>query len=195
MIVRMSVVLPTPLRPSTATLPPSAISSEMPSSTTASPYPARTSARARSGSATARPQVDFAHAGIVCYFAGRAREQDAPPHQHDDPGSETEHDVHVVLDEEHREVLGEARDHGEKLGAFLFRHPGRRLVEEQYRRARRERERDLEQALLSVGELARGPVAFGPQLERGEDCVGLLDQVSVCRQPPPPHARHAMALA
>src|SRR5262245_30635799 len=100
MMVRSSVVLPTPFLPSTTRLPCSGTSSEMPSSTTAEPYPARTSSSASSGSAMAcASEIDLAHARVGRDLARRALDQDAPTDHHDDPACETEYDVHVVLDE------------------------------------------------------------------------------------------------
>src|SRR3954452_20255334 len=106
MMVSSSVDLPTPLRPSTARLPCCGISSDMPSSTTESPYPARTPSRTSSGSAMTGPvmtrfaQIHFAHACIGRNLVGRAFEQDAAAHHHDDAACEAEHEVHVVLDEQ-----------------------------------------------------------------------------------------------
>src|SRR3989442_13307829 len=133
MMVRSSVLLPTPLRPSIDTLPFCGTSSEMPSSTTASPYPARIS---RSSSMFSK--IDLAHARIAADFVGRAFDQDPPADHHDDAAGEAEHDVHVVLDEEHGELAREIRDHGEQLGALALRHACGRLVEQQRARARGE---------------------------------------------------------
>src|SRR5262249_40371251 len=135
MMVRSSVDLPTPLRPRTARLPPSATVSVMPSSTTASTYPARTASSASSVSATAGPaQINLAHARLGGDFFRRALDQDAPCRHHDDAAGETEHHVHVVLDEQHRNVAREIGDDGKQLGAFALRHSRRRLVEQEHPR-------------------------------------------------------------
>ena len=70
-----------------------------------------------------------------------------------------------MLDEEHGEVLRKARDRREKLCALVLRHPSGRLVEQQHARARGERERDFEQALLAVGELAGQPMAHAGEIQ------------------------------
>ncbi len=74
--------------------------------------------------------------------------------------------------------LRQPGDGGEQFLAFLARHAGRRFVEQQHLRPRRERERDLEQALLAVGQFARRPVADRSELQRGENVVGLVDLVT-----------------
>src|SRR4051794_35315663 len=99
MIVRSSVLLPTPLRPRTARLWLAPSESEMPSSTTASPYPERTSRSSSMGLS----QVHLAHARIASDLVGGSFEQDAAADHHDDAAREAEHDVHVVLDEENRQ--------------------------------------------------------------------------------------------
>src|SRR5262245_51233257 len=148
MTASSSVVLPTPLRPRTARLPCSSTASEMSSRTTASPYPARTPSNASSGSAMTRtPEVDLAYARIGGDFLGAAFDQDATADHDDDAACESEHDVHVVLDEEHGDVLGQTGDRCEQLRTFAARHAGGRLIEQQHLRFCRQRQRDLEQAL------------------------------------------------
>ena len=118
-----------------------------------------------------------------------------PPDHDDDAAGEAEHDVHVVLDEKHGDVLRQAGDGREQLGALLARHAGGRLVEQQHLRLRRQRQRDLEQPLLAVGQLARQAVAVGRQRQRLQDGVGLLHRVGVGRERLPPVARHPVPLA
>ena len=61
-----------------------------------------------------------------------------------------------MLDQEHRKVLfvTEARDEAREVGSLLRVHARRRLVEQQQLRLGRERTRDLESALVAVGEVA-----------------------------------------
>src|SRR5205809_403684 len=190
-MVSSSVDLPTPLRPSTARLPFFGTSSEMPSSTTASPYPARTS---RSSSMLGLSEIDLAHARIAPDFVGRAFDQDAAADHDDDAAREAEHHIHVVLDEQHRELAGQARDHGEELRALVLRHTGRGLIQEQHARPGGERERDLEQALLAVGELARRAVRRLGEAQRMQYAVRFLDRLRVAGETPPPVVRVALAL-
>jgi hypothetical protein len=89
-------------------------------------------------------QVNLAHASVGGDLLRRAFDQHAPAHQHDDAAREAEHQAHVVLDEEHRDVARQAGDGGENAGAFFARHAGGRLVEQQHLRLGRERERDFQ---------------------------------------------------
>src|SRR5882762_1725848 len=100
---------------------------------------------ARSGSATAAfAEVHLAHARVGTDLLRRAVHEDVAADHDDDAAREAEHDVHVVLDEEHGEVLRKARDRREKLCALVLRHAGGRLVEQKHARARGERERSEE---------------------------------------------------
>src|SRR5262249_31210415 len=116
MMVRSSVVLPTPFLSRTARLPLSRVSSQMASRPMAEPYPARTLSSTSSGSAMARAsEIALAHARVSRDLLRRAFEQDAPADHHDDPAGEAEHDVHVVLDEQHRDLLRKVGDRCEQL--------------------------------------------------------------------------------
>ena len=62
-------------------------------------------------------------------------------------------DLHVVLDQEHGDVLlvPHPADEVDERGGLLRVHPGGRLVEEEQLRLRRESARDLEPPLVAVG--------------------------------------------
>ncbi len=111
----------------------------------------------------------------------------------DDAAREAEHHVHVVLDEEHRQVAREAFHGGEQGGALVLGHARCRLVEQQHARARGERERDLEQPLLAVGELAGQPVRGFFQVQRMQNCLRLVDGAAVRGERFPPGFRAAFA--
>src|SRR3954462_9586904 len=81
MIVARSVVLPTPLRPSTASDPRSGNASATSSRITVSPYPARNEER-RSASAMGFAQIDIAHAAIGGDFLRGSFDQDLALYQH-----------------------------------------------------------------------------------------------------------------
>src|SRR5258706_8520820 len=106
LIVARSVVLPTPLRPSTASEPRSGTSSATSSRITVSPYPARSPCKC-SASAMRLAQVDVAHAAIGRDLVGAALDQHLPLHEHGDATGEAEHEVHVVLDDEDRDIAGQ----------------------------------------------------------------------------------------
>src|SRR6185312_15853629 len=73
-------------------------------------------------------EIDFADLGMVGDFVGRALAQYLTRDQHRDALGEAEHHVHVVLDEQHRDVVGQRRESLENLGAFLLRHARRPLA-------------------------------------------------------------------
>src|SRR6266516_2987051 len=177
MMVRSSVDLPTPLRPRMARLPPSGTVRVMPSSTMASPYPARTSSSASSASAMARPtQIDVAHAHVGRDFPRRTLYQDAPPYHNDDAMRKTKYDIHVMLDEQHRDVAREIGDDGEQLGALALRHARRGLIQQQHLGLGGKCERYLQQPLLAIGEFARRPIAARskPHLTRSSGLSAVM---------------------
>ena len=152
-------ILPTPLRPSTARLPLRGHRQrdvvEHDGVAVAGAHAFKRQQRLSHGAPRRdRPRARAASAAISC---GRALDQDAARHHDDDAAGEPEHDVHVVLDEQHGDVARQAGDGGEQLGALVARHAGGRLVQQQHLGLGGERQRDLQQPLLAVGELARQP--------------------------------------
>src|ERR1700691_2289888 len=203
MMVRSSVDLPTPFRPRTARPPCCGSANDTPSSTTAEPYPARTSSSASSGSAMMQArsarghfverlaEIDRAHAGISGDLVRSALDQHAPAHHDNDPCGKAENELHVVLDEQDSYVAGKTGDRRKQFRALLPRHAGGRFVEQQNFRPRRQGERNFEEPLLAVGQLARGPIADRIELERAENSVRFLDLARVSGGVPPPRSRGA----
>ena len=72
--------------------------------------------------------------------------------QHRNAVGEREHQIHVVLDQEHGDVARQGGDGGEDIVALAFGNAGGGLVEQQHARLGGNRDRDLEQALLAVGQ-------------------------------------------
>src|ERR1700722_10670482 len=153
-MVASSVVFPTPLRPSTASVFPVATENDTRSSTTVSPYPAVRSRTFSSSDIEVRTKIDFAHAWIGGDFIRRAFEQHRATNQHRDALSETKHQIHVVFDHQHRHTRGQLLDDVQDDAAFAARHPGSRLIEQQHRRLNRKRDRDFHQALFAVRQRA-----------------------------------------
>src|SRR5205823_7185436 len=146
MMVASSVVLPTPLRPSTASEPRSGTSSATSSRITVSPYPARKPVRRSASGMRRLAEVNVAHAPICSNLLGPPLDQDLALHQHGDALREAEHEVHVVLDDQDRDVAGQGGEHLEDAPRVLRRHAGRRLVQQEDFRLEAERDRDLDQA-------------------------------------------------
>src|SRR3989304_5926238 len=150
MMVPSSVDLPTPFRPSTASEPRSGSESAISSSTTVAPYPARTPPR-RNKSGMPLTEIDLAHPVISGDFRRRALDEDRPLREHRDALRKPEHHVHVVLYDENGDFLGERVEHLEDTMRLHGWHPCSRLVEQEHARPESERDRDLDQALLSIG--------------------------------------------
>ncbi len=53
----------------------------------------------------------------------------------------TEHEVHVVLDQQHGHIAGKRGDRGQKLAAIVLGDAGGRLIEQQQPRPAPDRER------------------------------------------------------
>src|SRR6476646_8369831 len=102
----ISVVLPVPLRPSSASTWPSASESDMPDSTTASPYPARRPLMARRSGIDGLAEIDRLDLGIARHLVRRAFDQHGAVDQYRNPVGEGEHQIHVVLDQQYRDVAG-----------------------------------------------------------------------------------------
>ena len=169
-MLRINVVLPAPLRPSTATSSPSPISSETPMEDVAG----------------AVESVDAADAAAsaelsLCRDRRRAPSRSPPPR----PAAprparwpwcstvtfsrDLPDDVHVVLDQEHRVVL---RDPLNELGgpplAFLG-HAGRRLIQQQQLRIGGDQHAELEPLPLAVRERVGGVIGLVGKLDELED--------------------------
>src|SRR5438876_10034830 len=108
MMVASSVVLPTPFRPSTASEPRSGTSSATSSRITVSPYPARKPVRRSASGMRRLAEIHVAHAPVGGDLVGPAFDQHLPLDQHGDALREAEHEVHVVLDDQDRDVAGQA---------------------------------------------------------------------------------------
>src|SRR3982074_1358223 len=102
-----SVVLPMPLRPSSASDSPSASVREISDSTIASPYPALRRSIARSSGIEGLAEIDRLDSRIARHRVGLALDEERAVDQHRDAGREGEDDVHVVLDQQHGNVLGQ----------------------------------------------------------------------------------------
>ena len=96
--------------------------------------------------------------------------------ERDDPVGDSLDDVHVVLDHENRErqLVAQPSDQLGDLVRLLGVHPGRRLIEHQQPRPRRERARDLEPAAIGVGERVGGlvPAVAGEPLAEEREHLG-----------------------
>src|SRR5258708_2667974 len=192
MMVASSVVLPTPFLPSTANAPRAGSASSISSRTPDSPYPARTPVNRSASDMALLPEVDFVHALVPGDLLRRPLDQHFALHQNGDALREAEHQIHVVLDDQDRDVLGELVEHLQDAMRFQRRHARGGLVEEQHLGVQSERDRDFHQALFPVRQVEDADARVLGEPERGEQFHALVADVAVgaCRAQ---HARRDAA--
>src|SRR5919201_10993 len=152
MMQRSVVVLPAPLRPTSVISSPSRTSRLTSRSACACPYQALRCLTSSIGLSEVRADDPR----IPAYLVVRAVGDHPTLLHHDDSIGELGDNAHVVLDEKHRAAGADVTDQRDGALDVLQAHAGRRLVEEQDLWLKGERESELEGALLSVGEAARG---------------------------------------
>src|SRR5450755_1703886 len=150
--VSMRVDLPAPFRPSRASEPPASMENDTPSRTMASPYPARKPSTRRSSGNARLPEIDRLHAAIARDFVVGALREQGSIHHHRNPRRKAEHEIHVVLDEEDRDIGGKRRERVEDFARLSGGHAGHGLIQEKNARTSRDGDGDLEEPALSVGQ-------------------------------------------
>src|SRR5947207_3155270 len=145
---RRLVVLPAPLAPMRVTISPSATSKESSRTAGTSPYASSRSCTLRS-KFTAKVGRD--HRRVVLHFARRALEQRLAVVHDENAVRDVHYQVHVVLDDEHRDALpADLLQPFQQKIDFRRVEAGRGLVEHEQARPRRQGARDLQHALLPV---------------------------------------------
>ena len=135
-------------------------------------------------------EIGFLHARIVGDFLRRALGQLAAFVQDGDAVGELEHGVHVVLDQNDGAALAQIAD--ELLDALALgrAQAGERLVEQQHRRPRRQSKAELEPALLAIGKSVDDEVgAFG----KPERCRSARRRPLRLRRSSPPREKYRAA--
>src|SRR5712691_1677591 len=127
---------------------------------------------------TAPSQVSLDHARIGLDLSRRALGDLLAVVEHGDAVRHPHHDAHVVLDEEHAEwELGdEAPEQGYEGAGLGLGHAGGRLVQQQERRLGRQRARDLQPSLITIGQIAGDLVRAGAQPHAVEQIGGPSPQ-------------------
>src|SRR5262245_51206133 len=160
------VVLPTPLRPTMATVSPAATVNEKSSTLSVGPQPPdrpEISSMARlpaEACAAGGPEVDRLHVGRRHHRLGRTGHQHPAMHQHRHLGGEAAHDLHVVLDQQDRDLRWQRVDRVEQDADLAGGNAGRRPVEKEDPGLECERDRDLYQPLTTIGDLSDRAVAI-----------------------------------
>src|SRR6266850_2854310 len=148
------VVLPAPLRPTSATRPPRGTTSETPRSTSA-PWMA-TLRPARFNMTSDMAQHCSAHFGIGEHGGGLALGDNQSLVENQNALAVAEHDLHVVLDEDSRDPA--AAEHAEErihhLEFVLGADTSCRFIHEEQARPQRHRQRDVKQLPAAFGQLA-----------------------------------------
>ena len=108
---------------------------------------------------------------------------------------EPENDVHVVLDDQHRDIRVERGHHIEDEMALRRRHAGGRLVEQQHARLLRERDGDFHQPLAAIGQFAHQLQRIVDQPQRVEMIERLVKNDPAAADRPPHIVGMAVTLA
>ena len=117
-----------------------------------------------------------ARAGGCARFSGVSCTTRAPAANTDTMIGVAKHDIHVVLDEQHRCPADQVASCAKQLMALLGRQSGSRLVEQQYLRLERQRQRHLEQTLLAVRQRVGHRQRVVGEAELREQRDRLVDQ-------------------
>ncbi len=133
------------------------------------------------------PEIDRPHLRVGADLLRRSLREDRAPHQHGDALREAKHQVHVVVDDQHADVLGQRRHGVEDDVAFGRGYAGGGLVEQQHFRLEPERDRQLDQALTAIGQFGNAVRGVVGELEGIEQRHRLLDHV-LARARRPQHA-------
>src|SRR3990172_6003148 len=156
-------------------------------------------ATARRISVMAHAQVRVDDHGVLAHLLGRALGDLAPVVQDHDPVRHVHHHAHVVLDQRDRraELAVDVEDEPAHVLLLLDVHPRHRLVQQQERRLRRQRPRQLHPLLQPVRQPARRRLADRLDLEEVDDPLdeGAVRELLAPRRPPvqrleqeaPPH--------
>jgi hypothetical protein len=139
-------------------------------------------------------EIDCPDALIRCDRLRLALGQQLPPNQHRNTASEIEHKVHVVLDQEDRDVGWQSGEGGEDVLPLFLRHAGGGFVQQQHLRARRKREGDLQESLLTVRELPGRLVEVRFEAEAREQAFDFSDNFWPAACNPPEISAGAVAL-
>ncbi len=93
-----------------------------------------------------------------------------------------------MFDEKYGHFARQSGDDAKQFRAFCRRNAGAGLIEQQDFRPGRQRQRDLHQALLAVGQIAGQRIGFLQQMQRLEQVLRFLHGFALFR-----HGRHPSA--
>src|SRR3954467_1148006 len=102
------------------------------------------------GSSGPVSDVDLAHFRVVQHLCGRTFDQDRTLMEYRDSGAEHAHELHIMIDYDHRCAFVDATDHRDQALDFVARHAGRRLIEQHEPGALDQHDADLNHLPLAV---------------------------------------------
>src|ERR1700736_291494 len=140
-------------------------------------------------------EIYLAHPLVAGDLIRRAFYQHRTADEYGNLLGELEYQVHVVLDEDDRDVPGKRGDDGEQLAALRGRNTRGGLVEQQHLRPGRERQRNFQQTLLAIGKVACLDAGIALETQSGEDLPRLVDLRRCRRRRAPPYRSGTGALA
>src|SRR3954469_9948547 len=151
-IERMSVDLPTPLRPRRAIVSPLRTVSDSPWRTWLSPYQAcRFSIWSGMSSLIRATDIGLAHRGVLVDLGIRAFGNDLAARQHGNLVADRRDDRQIVLDHDDGVTVREGPDERADGRNIFVAHPGHRLIEQQQFGLQRKGRRNLERSLAAIG--------------------------------------------
>jgi hypothetical protein len=119
-------------------------------------------------------EIEALHTLVVCHLLGSSTHQDAAGHQDVDLAGQAKHQIHVMLDEQDREILGKTLDGADDDAALTLRYACCGLIQKQDVRLGSEREGQFDQALLAIGQIGHlgvSAILHPDLLERGLDGI------------------------
>ena len=125
------------------------------------------------------PEIDFADPPVRPDLHGRAARERLAVIEHGDAIGDREHDVHIVLDHQHRQCAGQRPDELDHLRGLGRRHAGGGFIEQQQLGLAGERNADFKLTLLAVGEAARNPRAVSCEMDLRHQFCGAPDQLLI----------------
>ena len=120
-------------------------------------------------------KIDRAHFRVAADLRRRSLRDQAAAVEHQDAVGMLEHDVHVVLGEEHADRLlaRDLRRQSHQFDALARRHARGRLVHQQKPWLVGKRDRQFQPLEIAIGELAAGPVGIAAHADQFEQAAGF----------------------
>src|ERR1700757_5137254 len=140
----------------------------------------------------AASQISVDHDRIILDLRARAGRKHPAVAQDGDDLARRKHHVHVVLDQQDRQILRQPVDQTDQELAFLRRCPCGRLLHQQNLRFSAQGDRHLELPLLTVGEVSRPDLQAVAEVHAFGRAMRLADDIAIGRPRAPEDATGAV---